>query len=79
MINQIKISKHDLKYIHEKLAQSKGKDPIDYFLDALLETKESIKYHTEEHKKEIERTEGKNGWINELRKSLKDERKETKS
>ena len=37
----------------------------------LDEAQADIKYHTEAHQKEIERTEGRNKWIKDLRDSLK--------
>lgn len=69
MLEQIQISKHGdwmSKYVNE----AKDKTPEAYFAEAVSKAARDINYHTEEHAKEVERTNGRNEWIDQLYKSL---------
>lgn len=69
MLEQIQVSSSGdwaAKYVKEK----EDKSPEAYFVDALSSAARDIKYHAAEHAKEMERTEGRNEWIEQLYKSL---------
>jgi hypothetical protein len=69
MLDQIKISKHGdwmSKYVNE----AKEKTPDAYFAEAVSKAARDINYHTAEQAKEVERTNGRNEWIDQLYKSL---------
>lgn len=70
MLDQIRISMNDTNYIKEQLNIANAKAPVSYYADAVGNAERDILYHKEEHGKEIERTEGRNRWIRQLRESL---------
>lgn len=69
MLDQIRISSHgdwSAKYVKE----AEEKNALAYFVDALSGAARDIEYHTKEHAKEVERTTGRNVWIEQLYSSL---------
>lgn len=70
MLEQIRISKNDLEYIQRNLDEAYHKAPVSYYSEAVMKAERDIDYHAEEHAKELERTEGRNRWIRQLRESL---------
>ncbi len=70
MLDQIKISKHDLTYVNKYLMEAKEKSTLAYYIVALSESVRNIQYYTEENVKENERINGRNEWIRKLRESI---------
>ena len=70
MLQQINISKNNENYILEAIEKATKKSPSDYYIEAVSKAQWNINYHTEEGKKEIERTNGRNEWIKQLRASI---------
>lgn len=70
MLNQIKISKNDLDYVQKALKEAKEKSPLAYYISALSGAERDIHYYTKENNKEIERTNSRNEWIQQLRASI---------
>lgn len=70
MLEQIGTSMNDLEYINKEITQAKAKTPILYFHDALDAELRGIEYSTQHLKEEIERTNGRNEWVQKLRESL---------
>lgn len=69
MLQQIAISKHG-DWMDKYVREAEEKTPEAYFVDALSGAARDIKYHAEEHAKEVERTNDRNEWIDQLYKSL---------
>ncbi|OGT57495.1 MAG: hypothetical protein A3E01_08125 [Gammaproteobacteria bacterium RIFCSPHIGHO2_12_FULL_63_22] len=70
MIEQLTISRHDLKYANQSLTEATKKSGRDYFDEAFVQAQHGIEYHRKEVSKEHERTEGRNRWIEQLYTSL---------
>jgi hypothetical protein len=70
MLDQIRISKHDLSYMQTELSKSHSRSPVSYYSDAVMKAERDIDYHTSGHAEEVERTNGRNNWIRLLRESL---------
>jgi hypothetical protein len=70
MLEQIKISRHDLSWSQKWLKEAEEKKPVDYFAERVAGAERDIAYHREELAKEQNRTELRNGWIEDLYKSL---------
>ncbi len=70
MSQQINISKIDLGYIQNFLAEATEKPATAYYVAAVSEAAQSIKYNTEENAKEIERANGRTEWVRQLRASI---------
>ncbi len=68
MLQQISISKNTLDYT--SLAAATEKPAIAYYVSAISEAAQSIKYHTEENSKEIEHINGRTEWVRQLRESI---------
>lgn len=71
MLQQIETSRNDLEYIHKDIKEAQAKGEVTYFTEALGRSKSHITYHMKENAKEVERTNSRNKWVAELRKSLK--------
>ena len=54
------------------LKKAEDKAPAAYYAEAVGGAEQDIHYHTEEHAKEVERTERRNRWLADLRKSIRD-------
>jgi len=70
MLQQISISKNGIDYIQTSLAEATEKPATAYYVAAVSEAARSIKYHTEENAKEIERVNGRSEWVQQLRASI---------
>jgi hypothetical protein len=70
MLQQISISKNGVDYIQTSLAEAIEKPATAYYVAAVSEAARSIKYHTEENAKEIERVNGRTEWVQQLRASI---------
>lgn len=70
MLNQLEINMHDIEYRNKALREAQEKAPGAYFVAALSSANWSVKYHTNEQAKEVERTSGRNQWITDLRNSI---------
>ncbi len=73
MLQQIKISLNDLGYVKENIKESTDLLPKEYFQKKIQRIERSIKYNKKEHREEVGRIDGRNKWIADLRKSLKEE------
>ena len=70
MLEQISISKNDPKYPERSLVEAEAKSPDAYFVEAISKAARDLTYHAEQHAKEVERTAGRNDWIDKLYESL---------
>lgn len=70
MLDQLKISLHDLSYWRDQVAENLAKKPLSFYKADLEEAERSIKYHTQKYKEECERVERNNRWVSDLRNSL---------
>jgi hypothetical protein len=70
MIEQITISKNDLKYPELSLREATDKALNSYYEDAVAKAERDIGYYTEEAAKEQQRMNGRNEWIEQLYASL---------
>ncbi len=70
MLEQIKISRHDMEWTMKRVADASEKTSMAYFVEALSQENSSIRYHEENHAKEIARTGERNTWIEQLYASL---------
>jgi hypothetical protein len=70
MLQQIETSRHDLAWAEMYLLEAEVKSADDYFLEAISSAARDISSSAEEQRKEIERTEGRNRWIEQLYESL---------
>jgi len=68
MLQQIGVSKHG-DYMSKYVDEAKAKTPEVYFLSALSSATRDIKYHAEEHAKEVARTNERNEWSDQLSRS----------
>jgi hypothetical protein len=69
MLEQLRISKHDLSYFDK--SPIKKLTPKEWLVEQIEEAHKDIGYHSAEYEKEVERTKGRNLWIKQLRASLK--------
>ena len=69
MLDQIRISKRG-DWMQKYVDEAKAKTPEAYFVEAVSKAARDIKYHEEEHAKEVERTNERNAWIDRLYASL---------
>lgn len=70
MLQQISISKHDVQYIKTSLDEATKKPVMAYYVAAVSNAAGSIKYHTEGYAKEVERTNKRTEWVQQLRESI---------
>ncbi len=70
MLQQIKISKHDLNYITDKILKLHKRTPISFYVDAVSDCAWGISYHQKESQKEIDRVNQRNEWLKQLRNSI---------
>ena len=71
MLDQIRISKHDIDSI-DRYSPIKKLTPKEWYDDQLKNVQKDIGYHAAAHEKEVERTKGRTLWIKQLRESLKE-------
>lgn len=70
MLEQIEISLNDLSYISKEITKAQERSPMAFYVDAVSGAERNIEYHTKENTKEIERSESRTKWVNQLRASL---------
>jgi hypothetical protein len=70
MLDQIKISMNNLSYTEREIAKDQEKSPMAFYVAAVSSAEWNIKYYIEENTKEIERSESRTKWVNQLRASL---------
>lgn len=70
MLDQLRISRNNTEYIQRRIAEVESKSPLVFFADAISEALRSIEYGEKELEKELERTNGRNEWIRQLRESV---------
>jgi len=70
MLEQINISMHDLKYLHQGIQDIKEKSPMDFYKTDVEINEHAITTASMEHRKEIDRAKGRTDWVQQLRDSL---------
>lgn len=70
MLEQLKISMNSVDYIEREIIAAKQSFARDYYDKAVAEAQRGIEYHTEEDRKERERTDARNRWVRELKGSI---------
>lgn len=70
MLEQIKISKNNVRYIMAEIKRFGKISNQQYFNDIYDNVIDDIKYHNEEIEKEIKRTNDRNKWVKALKESL---------
>lgn len=71
MLEQLNISHTGTDYLTDSLAHARTTSPMFYYTKEVEGAKHSIKYHEEEHAKEVECQNGRSEWIRQLRESIK--------
>ncbi len=70
MLQQIEISRNDMSYSEGRVREEEARTPESHFVAAISGATRDIAYHEKEQAKEVERTSGRNDWIEQLYKSL---------
>jgi len=70
MINQISISRNDISYIENSLAEAERKTAIEFYEDTLSAANRSVTHNAEENAKEIVRANERTEWVQRLRGSI---------
>lgn len=70
MLAQIRISRNDTAYADRRVHEVQDMTPEAYFVEAVSGAVRDLAYHAKEHEKEVERTSGRNDWIEALYESL---------
>ncbi len=70
MLEQIKISKHDLIYCKASIAEAEKKAPVDFYADAAIRAEQDIAYYTKQLKDDQKRANERTLWVKQLRDSL---------
>jgi hypothetical protein len=70
MLQQIDVSKNDFKYPIASLEEAKNKLPMAYYVEAVSKAARDIDYYKLENEKDIERVNGRNEWLRQLRQSI---------
>ena len=70
MLQQIRISKNEPDYYQNLAEDAEKKTAMAYYIAAVSECARNVKYHTEEHSKEVERVSGRTEWVRQLRASI---------
>lgn len=70
MLEQLNISKGNSDYIERSLSAAISKAPMDYYTDAVKVAERSIANAAQHHDQEVERVNGRNDWIEQLRESI---------
>lgn len=70
MIQQITISRNDLSYTEKSLREAADKPASTFYEEAIRKGEQSIEFHRKEQAKELDRTNSRNEWIEQLYKSL---------
>lgn len=70
MLEQIQTSRNDPTWADKWVREAEEKTPEAYFVEAVSMAVRDITYHAGEQTKELERTNGRNEWIDQLYSSL---------
>jgi len=70
MVEQLEISMNNLEWSEERIEKAKKENALNEFKDATAKARHDIIYHEKEHDLEVERVEGRNKWLKDLRDSL---------
>ena len=70
MLDQISISRHDEAWGEKYVREADGKTVEAYFVEAVSKAVRDVAYYKEEVQKEQARTAQRNGWIDDLYRSL---------
>jgi hypothetical protein len=70
MLQQIDVSRNGTEYIEWEIVKATAKAPSSYYVAAVIAEEHGVAYCEEELAKEIERTDGRNLWVKQLRESL---------
>lgn len=70
MLQQIDVSKNGVDYSERSLVEAQTKPATVYYVEAVSSAVRDIKYHTEGNEKEVERTNGRSEWVQQLRASI---------
>lgn len=71
MLDQIKISKHDLDYWRGEIERAEEALPEDMYKAAVEKAVNDVDYHEKEEQADIERSRSRTQWMKQLRESLK--------
>lgn len=71
MLDQIMISKNNVTYWKKELSKAMSLDPMSEFCSKLARAYDDIVYHEKEYAEEVERVNGRNKWIKQLKDSLR--------
>ena len=71
MLEQINTSKNSLDYSQRALKSAEDQTAIEYFMAELRSAERDVKYYNEHLQKEVERSEERNQWVEDLKASLK--------
>lgn len=70
MLEQLDISLNDLNYINQQIASEELRAPMEFYKAAYDSAKKDCGYYAQQHAEEVQRTEGRNEWLAQLRASL---------
>lgn len=70
MLQQIDVSKNGVDYSEKSLAEAQAKPATAYYVEAVSSAARDIKYHTEGNAKEVECTNSRTEWVQQLRASI---------
>jgi hypothetical protein len=70
MLQQIEVSKNGVDYSEKSLAEAQAKPATAYYVEAVSGAARNIKYHTEGNEKEVERSNSRTEWVQQLRASI---------
>jgi hypothetical protein len=70
MLQQIDVSKNSVDYSERSLTEAQAKPAKVYYVEAVSSAARDIKYHTEGNAKEVERTNSRTEWVQQLRASI---------
>lgn len=70
MLQQIDVSKNDVDYLERFMAEEQAKPVTAYYVEAVSSAARDMKYHAEENAKEVERTNSRTEWVQQLRASI---------
>lgn len=70
MLQQIEVSMNGLGYIQKEIAAAKSRPPLQFWRADVAAESHGVQCATEEQAKEIERVQGSNLWVKQLRDSM---------
>lgn len=70
MLEQLGVSKNNCDYIQQEIAKTQADPPLAFYIADVEQAVRDIKYHTEQHAKEVGRADSRTEWVTQLRESL---------